>query len=814
VTVAVLATVVCFGVTGAGAGATVRTGAPAPSSGCHLANGIQHVIDIVFDNVHVNRDNPNVLSDIEQIPSLYNFITKNGTLLTNNHTPLIGHTANDLTTNFTGMYGDRTGMGVSNDYFAFTPSGGITPSGATSAGQSVFSYWTGGGVGDGFPQMDYSATVPPTGGTTAPPAPWVPFTRAGCNVGAVSSVNMEMENTSPDIANVFGANSPEAQQLAADPDSFKDQETNDYIGLAVHCAKNAAFCANATAVKYGQTTPSHTEAPDVLPDEPGGYNGYEAIFGHKYLQPILAGAANSGGNRVFANGDSFPVTNAAGNLTDLSGNELDGQFTRTPGFPGFGPITAGQTLAYTADMQESGVPVTYAYISDVHEVKSLDAGPCSPASTFRGSPDVGNADGPADNCYYQTTAAYNQAFSEFLKRLADDGITPQNTLFVFGADEGDHFSGANANRAEQPSCTGTPLTVPDAGTNTPGFVCTYQPGQVGEVQTSIHGLLAAEDNDTIPFASQPQGESVYIPGDPSETSSTTRQLERDFGNVTVNDPFDGKTETAIRWMVDQTGEELMHFGNADPNRVPTFTAFPRPDVYFTSGTADSPKCAAGTTAASAPTTCTSIDSEFAWNHGYYAPEINNTWAGFVGPGVANLGIDGAGPAEGPSSDGEANSGMTNDTQITNNGTWLDQADIRPTLMALTGLKDDYVEDGRVLTEDLTISPGKTRQGQFQKLAVCYKQLNSSVGEFGTDVLLADTAAMKSGSSTDDSTYDHVLSQLQSLGAARDTLATTIKNELYDAEFNDTTVKAGGNLVNRCQSLIQQADTLAQSATSG
>ncbi|HLX21541.1 MAG TPA: hypothetical protein VKR23_15460 [Gaiellaceae bacterium] len=36
------------------------------SSGCQLGNGIKHVIDIVFDNVHVNRDNPNVLSDIEQ----------------------------------------------------------------------------------------------------------------------------------------------------------------------------------------------------------------------------------------------------------------------------------------------------------------------------------------------------------------------------------------------------------------------------------------------------------------------------------------------------------------------------------------------------------------------------------------------------------------------------------------------------------------------------------------------------------------------------------------------------------------------------
>ena len=114
--------------------------------------------------------------------------------------------------------------------------------------------------------------------------------------------------------------------------------------------------------------------------------------------------------------------------------------------------------------------------------------------------------------------------------------------------------------------------------------------------------------------------------------------------------------------------------------------------------------------------------------------------------MKKLGTDGSGPGDGPSSAGDANAGTKTDPQVVNAGTWADQADVRPTLMALTGLKDDYVEDGRVLTEDLTFAPGKTKQGQFQRLAVCYKQLNSSVGEFGTDVLLADTAAMKSGSS--------------------------------------------------------------------
>ena len=136
--------------------------------------------------------------------------------------------------------------------------------------------------------MVYSPVPPatassPVSPTTAAPAPWVPFTRAGCNVGEVATANQELENPTFDIPKVFGANSPEAQQTAADTDSFKDNETADYVGLGVHCAQGAAFCADAQAVKYNQTTPSPTGVADLLPDEPGGYNGYQALFGSRYL---------------------------------------------------------------------------------------------------------------------------------------------------------------------------------------------------------------------------------------------------------------------------------------------------------------------------------------------------------------------------------------------------------------------------------------------------------------------------------------------------------------------------------------------------
>jgi hypothetical protein len=54
---------------------------------------IKHVIYIQFDNTHFLRDNPNVPSDLEQMPHLLNFIKDNGALLANDHTVLISHTA-------------------------------------------------------------------------------------------------------------------------------------------------------------------------------------------------------------------------------------------------------------------------------------------------------------------------------------------------------------------------------------------------------------------------------------------------------------------------------------------------------------------------------------------------------------------------------------------------------------------------------------------------------------------------------------------------------------------------------------------------
>ena len=110
-----LAGVAALSKTADAGGKSATHGSTAASTSCDLGNGISHVINIVFDNVHFARDNPNVPSDLEQMPHLLNFLKDNGTVFSNAHTPLIAHTADDSLSIYTGLYGDRHGQPVSAD---------------------------------------------------------------------------------------------------------------------------------------------------------------------------------------------------------------------------------------------------------------------------------------------------------------------------------------------------------------------------------------------------------------------------------------------------------------------------------------------------------------------------------------------------------------------------------------------------------------------------------------------------------------------------------------------------------------------------
>ena len=117
------------------------------------------------------------------MPHLLNFLKQNGTLFTNDHTILISHTAGGILSSLTGLYPDRQGQTVSNSYDYF----GTTANDAALHELVQVLDEPGRPDNDTKPNM-----ITDTGQTT--PAPWVPFTRDGCDVGGVGTANIELEN--------------------------------------------------------------------------------------------------------------------------------------------------------------------------------------------------------------------------------------------------------------------------------------------------------------------------------------------------------------------------------------------------------------------------------------------------------------------------------------------------------------------------------------------------------------------------------------------------------------------------------------------
>src|SRR5437763_9408450 len=97
-------------------------------------------------------------------------------------------------------------------------------------------------------------------------------------------------------------------------------------------------------------------------------------------------------------------------------------------------------------MQESGIPVTFAYVITPH--RPLPANPYG-----YGFPADTRDYGPGEADYVPQLRQYDAALSRFFTRLANDGIDKTNTLFLFMAAEGDH----HINSAPLPAgCDGVP----------------------------------------------------------------------------------------------------------------------------------------------------------------------------------------------------------------------------------------------------------------------------------------------------------------------------------------------------------------------
>jgi hypothetical protein len=609
-------------------------GSPTCVLGPHGA--ITHVLFLEFDNVHLRRDDPNVASDLEQMPHLLD-VLEQGAVEANNHTVIISHTAYGFLSAMTGLYADQLGVGVTNSFRYYRPNGG-------TASAPDFVYWTDKVAPPPHrPPVDTAPTLVDAAGANAP-APWVAFTRAGCDVGAVGMNGLVPERVPPGSRDT--------------PASL--------VGLALHCARDSRLCAEGV--------------PDVLPDEPGGYTGYRALLGAGTMNAALGGI---------------------------------------PPFPGFGHMTPDVSLSYAATLFERGVPVVFDYVSDAHDNHAA-------RGTF----------GPGSAGYQAQLRAYDAGFAAFFARLAKDGITTANTLFVVTQDEGDHFVGAAPTPA---GCDGVHTD------------CTY--AHLGEIDADLSRLLATERGDTTKFQVYPDSApDFYVDGNPAADAPRLRQLEHDVGALSVTDPDTGRTTKLAAAFADRTTLAALHMISGDPLRTPSFIMF-GDDDFWSKSTGSTASCAGDAMA-----NCVFENPAYAWNHGDLQAPIRTTFLAFAGPGVKHLGID--------------------------RTTWSDHVDARPTMMALLGLHDDYRSEGSALAEVLApaaIPPGIAPEvGRFEALAAAYKQIDAPFGAFGMAAIRASTGGILG----DDASYAHERAALADLVAARDSLAASMATLLDAATFDD------------------------------
>jgi hypothetical protein len=227
-------------------------------------------------------------------------------------------------------------------------------------------------------------------------------------------------------------------------------------------------------------------------------------------------------------------------------------------------------------------------------------------------------------------------------------------------------------------------------------------------------------------------------------------------------------------MVDPVGQKLIHVNSeADRRRNPTFTFFGNPNFYFDSSGPASPV----------------VYAPEAWNHGDIQPEIARTFIGIAGPGVRHLGV----------------------TQPSD--FFTDHVDLRPTMLFLTGLTDDYQVDGRVILELVSPSvlPGRLRAHSvtLKELGQLYKQINAPFGELAQSTLAVSTYALESDS-PGDVIYTNLEAQIASWSATRDVLVARIQPILNGAEFNAESIDElqARQVIAEAHKLLNQASDCA------
>jgi hypothetical protein len=261
---------------------------------------------------------------------------------------------------------------------------------------------------------------------------------------------------------------------------------------------------------------------------------------------------------------------------------------------------------------------------------------------------------------------------------------------------------------------------------------------------------------------------------PSQTDPLTRGLEQAVSQLTVTNPITGTTGNLSVFLADQAAMNLLHMITSVPDRSPTFTMFGDPNYFnFTTGS---------TAPCTSPPSCVVESPGFAWNHGDVQQDITRTWVGMAGPGIKHLGRS--------------------------DGVFSDHADLRPTILALLGLTDDYVTDGRALIEFSTVNlvPNAGDRTRYLNLAKVFKQINAPVGALG----LATLAYSNKSIAGTDAGYANYLTKMLDVTSRRNDLASQMQGLLSGAVFSGHPINPtqASHLITQGNELINEVQTCA------
>ena len=436
----------------------------------------------------------------------------------------------------------------------------------------------------------------------------LPFTKAGCSVGDFSTANMVLENTG-DIPTVFGAGRPRPRHAR------RRTSRPRYIGEAIHCGLGDATCETA------QRAPSTDTLAARRTDGPA--------------TPAFRRCSATSTSRRMLGGGTPDLPHPATAVTDAPATSSTSTTARSRDFRGHARLPRlqpdrlaepGRARRHAGGRHPGHLrlhlrhPRAQGLELQLHD-RRRDRRSATPSA--RATPAT-----------WRTPQRYDQAFAKFLDRLAKDGITPTNTLFVIGAEENDHFAGANVGRAE-------PADDPAGLRRRHDAVPVRAPARSVSCRRTCPASSPrrARQHHAVRSSSRRAPRSTCTARRQASRADRSggAPAERDTAAITADNPYSGTSgEKIVNYQAGAIEQRILHLETADPLRTPTFTVFPKPDYFFgprarrtaTRRASASPRGSPGTTATTARTS-------------------TSPGTAFVGPGVKRLGVDGPEPADRP-----------------------------------------------------------------------------------------------------------------------------------------------------------------------